>query len=381
MITQKTKNFSTATLAASLAIWGLIALGQVTPAFGQDAKPGAKASGKVSTKTRAAATDSSPFTADTPDQYTVVKGDTLWGIAGRFLKSPWRWPEVWQKNRDQIKNPHWIYPGQVIIIDKVHGTMRLGDGTSGPGGEPTVELHPSVRVEGNREAISSIPQNVIEPFLTRPLVVDDAMMRDAPRIIAAKGDRVVLARGDSAYIAGITDTTVRNYQIFRQGIPLKDPDTDDILGYQADYVGSGTITHEGTTATLLITSFSEEINLGDRLVPAVEPRLVNYMPHAPDAAVHGRIVNTYTQVGLAGRGMVVALNRGAADGLDVGTILAVQSKGRTVEDRTNGSLETRELPDERIGLIFVFRMFDHLSYALVMEAETGVERGDVFTQP
>lgn len=376
MITSKTKNFSTAAMAASLAIWGLIAAGQVLPAFAQDAKPAGKAKAAM-----AAAAKGSPFTTDAPDQYTVVKGDTLWGIAGRFLQSPWRWPEVWQKNKEQIKNPHWIYPGQVIIIDKVNGTMRLSGDTGGPGGEPTVTLHPSIRVESNRDAIASIPQNVIEPFLTRPLVVSDESMHDLPRIIASKGDRVVFVKGDSAYIAGITDTSVRNYQIFRPGIALKDPDTDKVLAYQADYLGSGTITHEGNTATLLITSFSEEINIGDRLVPAAEPRLINYMPHAPEGEIKGRIINTYTQVGLAGRGMVVALNRGSTDGLDVGTILAVQSKGRTVEDRTNGSTETRELPDERIGLLFVFRLFDHISYALVMSAETGVEPGDVFTQP
>lgn len=379
MITPKSKKFSTATLAASLAIWGLIACGQVSPAFSQDAKPGAKASTKAAGAAAKVGAADSTFTADAPDQYTVVKGDTLWGIAGRFLKSPWRWPEVWQKNKSQIKNPHWIYPGQVIVIDKVNGTMHLAG--EGPGGEPTVELHPTIRVESNNDAIPSIPQNVIEPFLTRPLVVSDESMKDMPRIVAAKGDRVVLARGDYAYVAGITDPAVRNYQIFRQGIALKDPDTGDILGYQADYLGSGTITHEGNTATMLITSFSEEINIGDRLVPAVEPRLINYMPHAPDKEIKGRIINTYTQVGLAGRGMVVSLNRGSADGLDIGTILAIQSKGRTITDRTNGSSETRELPDERIGLVFVFRLFDHISYALVMSAETGVEPGDVFTQP
>jgi hypothetical protein len=362
-------------LAATLAILGLLALAQVAPATAQTAKAGAAKKAPVGAP-------ATTFTADAPDQYTVVKGDTLWGIAGRFLTSPWRWPEVWQKNKDQIKNPHWIYPGQVIIIDKVNGTMHIaGEATNGPGGEPTVTLHPTIRVESEKDAIPSIPQNVIEPFLTRPLVIDDATMRDAPRIVASKGDRVVLARGDYAYVSGIVDPKEHHYQVFRPGVALKDPDTGDTLGYQADYLGTAEVTHEGATTTVLITSFTEEITTGDRLVAAVEPHLINYMPHPPETDVQGRVVNTYSQVGLAGRGMIVALNRGSKDGLDIGTVLAVRSKGRTITDRTNGSSETIDLPDERTGLVFVFRLFDHVSYALVLSSDEGVEPGDVVVKP
>ncbi len=370
MIKQKMKKFSTATLTALVAMCGLLLVVQATPAQAQatPAKPAAKPAAE------------GVFTANAPDQYTVVKGDTLWGIAGRFLTKPWRWPEIWQMNKSQIKDPHWIYPGQIIILDKVNGTMRLSESTPGKPGD-TVTLEPRVREESGRVAISSIPQNIIEPFLTRQLIAETADMIDYPRIIAAKGDRVVLGRGDTAYATGITDPSVQHYQIVRKGIALKDPDTHEILGYQADYLGSATVTRGGDPVTLQITKFSQEINVGDRLYPEEEPHLINYVPHAPDHPVAGRIINTYEQVGLAGRGMVVVLNRGNVDGLDIGTILSVQSSPRVIDDRTNGTPHDITLPSERLGLLFVFRIYEHVSYAMVLNAEMGIEPGDAFTQP
>jgi hypothetical protein len=353
-------------------MWGLMLLVQGRPAFAQDASSSPKRQ-----MARGHADDPSMvFTADAPDQHVVVKGDTLWGIAGKYLRKPWRWPEVWQMNRAQIKNPHWIYPGQIIILDKLHGTMHLAGAQGG-----TVVLEPSIRVESGRTAIPSIPQNVIEPFLREPLVVEEGEMHSAPRIVAAKGDRVVLARGDAAYVSGITDPNVKNYQIFRPGTPLKDPDTGDILGYQADYVGAAQIIRGGDPATILITSFAEDVNIGDRLVEAPPARLINYAPHAPDNPVTGKIINTYEGMGLAGRDMIVSINRGSGDGLDIGTVLAVQRASRTITDTTNGSSQDITLPAERNGLLFVFRLFNHVSYALVLNAEFGVEVGDQFTQP
>ena len=317
------------------------------------------------------------FTADAPDTYTIVRGDTLWDIAGRFLKKPWRWPEIWQVNRDQIRNPHWIYPGQTIVLDRVTGTMRLG-GAGGAGG--TVKLSPQVRIETDREAIPSIPQNIIEPFLTQPIVVDTATMRDAPRIVASK-ERVVLGRGDIAYVAGITDPSVASYQLFRPGRPLKDPDTGEVIAFQADYLGAAQVTRQGDPATVTITQSKLEIGVGDRLVPTVKTGIVNYMPHAPQTAVAGRIVAIYDGVAYAGKNMVVALNRGSADGLDTGTVLAIKTFGRTITDRTNGSRERITLPAERNGLMFVFRVFDHISYGLITSSVDPVQVGDVFTEP
>ena len=317
------------------------------------------------------------FVASAPDSYTVVRGDTLWGIAGRFLKQPWRWPDIWQKNRDQIRNPHWIYPGQTIILDRATGTMRLG---GGPNANGTVKLSPQVRVEAGRDAIPSIPPEAIEPYLTQPLVIESAEMLDAPRIVASK-ERVVLGAGDVAYVSGITDPTISIYQLYRPGRPLKDPDTGEVIAYQADYLGTARVTRPGNPATITITSSKMEVNVGDRLVAASKPVVINYMPHAPAVPVAGRIISTYSGVAYAGANMIVAVNRGAQEGLEVGTVLAIKSFGRTFVDRTNGSRETITLPEERKGLLFIFRVFNHVAYGLITSSSDTVEVGDSVTQP
>ena len=317
------------------------------------------------------------FVASAPDSYTVVRGDTLWGIAGRFLKQPWRWPEIWQMNREQIRNPHWIYPGQTIILDRATGTMRLG---GGPNANGTVKLSPQVRVATDRQAIPSISPEAIEPYLTQPLIVETRQMLDAPRIVAAK-ERVVLGAGDIAYVAGITDPSATVYQLFRPGRELKDPDSGAVIAYQADYLGTARVTRPGDPATITITSSKREVNAGDRLVAATKPVVINYMPHAPAGALRGRIVSTYADTRYAGINMVVAVNRGSADGLDVGTILAIKTYGRTIADRTNGRREDITLPEERKGLLFVFRVFDHIAYGLITSTTDSVEVGDSVTQP
>ena len=317
------------------------------------------------------------FVDSAPDTYTVVRGDTLWGIAGRFLKQPWRWPEIWQINRDQIRNPHWIYPGQTIVLDRATGTMRLGGGARSNG---TVKLSPQVRVETGKDAIPSIRPEAIEPYLTQPLIVESATMRDAPRIVAAR-ERVVLGAGDTAYVSGITDPSIALYQIFRPGRALKDPDTGEIVAYQADYLGTARVTRNGEPATITITTSKMEINAGDRLVAATKPAVINYMPHAPASPVGGRVISAYSGVAYAGTNMIVAVNRGSADGLDVGTVLAIKSFGRTIVDRTNGSRATITLPEERKGLLFVFRVFNRVAYGLITSSSEPVEVGDAVTQP
>ncbi len=317
------------------------------------------------------------FVANAPDTYTVVRGDTLWGIAGRFLRQPWRWPEIWQINRDQIRNPHWIYPGQVIVLDKITGTMRLG---TGPNANGTVKLSPQVRVQPGQDAIPSIPAEAIEPYLTQPLIVESATMLDAPRVVASK-ERVVLGTGDIAYVAGITDPAIRSYQLFRPGRALKDPDTGTVIAYQADYLGTVEVTRPGNPATVTITTSKMEVNAGDRLVAAAKTGPLTYMPHAPQAPVSGRVVATYSGVAYAGTNMVVAINRGSAEGLDVGTVLAIKTFGRTIVDRTNGVRESITLPEERKGLLFVFRVFNHIAYGLITSSSEPVEVGDTVTQP
>lgn len=337
--------------------------------------PTASPSAPASSARPAGSTD--VFVESAPDTYTVVKGDTLWGIAGRFLKQPWRWPQIWQVNRDQIRNPHWIYPGQVIVIDRATGTMRL---QGGAGANGTVKLSPQIRSEQASTAIPSIPAEVIEPYLTQPLVVESRTMREAPRIVASK-ERVVLGAGDTVYVSGITDPEVVNYQVFRPGKPLIDPDTKDVIAYQADYLGTATVVRQGSPATLTITTSKQEMNAGDRLVPATKPGVINYMPHAPEKPVAGRIIGAYSGVAYAGPNMIVSINRGSAQGMDIGTVLAIRSFGRTITDRTNGSRERITLPEERKGLLFVFRVFDQVSYGLITSSNGTVEVGDSVTQP
>lgn len=317
------------------------------------------------------------FVANAPDTYTVVRGDTLWGIAGRFLKQPWRWPQIWQMNRDQIRNPHWIYPGQVIVLDRTTGTMRL---SRGPNANGTVKLSPQVRVEQSRQAIPSIPSDAIEPYLTQPLIVETSTMLDAPRIVASK-ERVILGAGDIAYVAGITDPSVTTYQVFRPGRALKDPDTGEVIAYQADYLGTANVTRPGNPATIVITTSKMEMGAGDRLVPAVKAGVINYVPHAPARPVTGRIIATYSGVAYAGANMVVAINRGAADGLDIGAVLAIKTYGRTIIDKTNGKRESITLPEEHKGLLFVFRVFNRVAYGLITSSTGPVEVGDTVTQP
>lgn len=365
------KKCSTATLAALTVIWGLMLATQGETASAQTMK--APAPPQASTKSQ----NSDVFVPDAPDKHVVVKGDTLWGIASKYLKSPWRWPEVWRMNRQQIKNPHWIYPGQVILLDKSAGTMSIQG--SGPGG--TVTLEPTIRIEQGKGAIPSIPQDVIEPFLVKPILVENDQLEAAPRVVASKGDRIAMVRGDTIYVAGIKEANSDTFNIYRPGRPVKDPETGDLLGYQADYVGSAKVVKAGDPATAVITSFSEEISVGDRLVEATRPELVNYAPHSPEQMVKGHVIMTYDDVGLAGREMVVVLNRGSADGLDIGAVLVASTAGRKIVDTTNGSRETIQLPDENAGLMFVFRVFDHVSYALVLNSEPGIEAGDAFASP
>jgi nucleoid-associated protein YgaU len=210
-----------------------------------------------------------------PDSYVVVKGDTLWGISGKFLKDAWRWPEIWKMNQEQIKNPHWIYPGDLIVLDMSGGDPRLrvvgrngGDGTAnggsgrttsgaagsaagGSGGTDVVKLSPRIRSEAtSTDAIASIPASVIEPFLTQPLIIESNGLDKAPRVVATEESRVFLGAGNLAYVSGIGDNQDASWQFFRPGKPLVDPDTQKTLGYEALFLGTGRVEKSGDPATV-----------------------------------------------------------------------------------------------------------------------------------
>jgi hypothetical protein len=318
-----------------------------------------------------------------PDRYVVVPGDTLWSIAARFLKDPWRWPQVWKLNRDDIKNPHQIFPGDVIVLVRSapEPELKMGD---------TVRLSPRVRIEDtSKQAIPSIPPRVIEPFLTRPLVIEPDGLNKAPRIIAAQADRVYLGSGDVAYVSGIGEANIDSlWQIYRPGKPLIDPESQKTLGYEAIFLGDAKVVKTGDPATIQIFASQREIGKGDRLIAAGPLTLNSYAPHAPAVPVQGRVIATREGLRETGTQGVVTLSQGKSDGLEPGHVLALLRLGRNNLERTPSGkwfgadkVETTKLPDERYGLVFVFRVFDRVSYALVMSASRPVLIGDVVTTP
>lgn len=323
-----------------------------------------------------------------PDRYTVVKGDTLWDISGRFLSKPWRWPEIWELNREQIRNPHLIYPGDIVVLDRSGASPQLrlsrlvGSGGSGadPSGLPVERRQPQTRVEMlERDPVPTIDSTAIEPFLNRPLIVGEKELAANPRIVATQDGRVYLGRGDLAYARGIADDTVREWHIYRQAKPLLDPDTRKPIAWEALFVGSARLEKTGDPATLRITSMTEEIGVGDRLMPSEPPKTFSYVPRPPAGEVDGRILAVYRGVTQIGRNNVVAVNAGGGAGVEPGNVLAIHQRGRLVVDR-----ETKEqlrLPDEAVGHLLVFRVFDNISYGLVMDASQSITVGDVVTNP
>ncbi len=315
-----------------------------------------------------------------PDRYVVVKGDTLWGIAGKFLKQPWHWPEIWKMNKQQIKNPHWIYPGDTVVLDMSGGSpeLRLIKGLE------TIKLSPRVRVEPTETSgIPSIPQAEIGPFLSKPLVITEGELEKAPYIIGTEEGRVILGAGNSAYVQSIMKGGALNWQIYRPGKALVDPDSNETLGYEAIYLGDARITRFGAPATINITQSTQEINVGDRLVAMKGDAAISYVPHAPDKPIFGRIISAYGGVAEVGKGSIVTLNKGRRDGLEVGHVLAIYRHGRSIARGAHDdtSPEIVKLPDERYGLVFVFRVFEKVSYALVMQSERPVQLLDDVRTP
>jgi hypothetical protein len=345
------------------------------------------------------------FKQDAPDRYVVVRGDTLWGISERFTDSPWRWPEIWNFNRDQIRNPHWIYPGDVIVLDRASGTLSIAgrDGAPGAGTDAsapgrsglegggtvgTVKLSPRVRAESTaKDAIPSIPPNIIEPFLSRPLVIEPDGLDNAPTIIATEEDRVIIEAGNRAYVRGFGNSNEENWFVYRRGKALVDPDTNITLGYEAIYLGTARVTRAGDPATVQLTTVTQEVGKGDKLLPAGVPEVPKYAPHAPSIFMQGRVIGIYGGLGKIGEGgpqSVVTLNRGRADGVEVGHVFALYRPGPVIADAssvTGAGPATFKLPDERYGLAFVFRIYDRVSYALVMRVSRPVNALDVIQTP
>lgn len=313
---------------------------------------------------------------DAPDRHIVVPGDTLWGIAAEFLKDPYRWPELWKMNDAQLKSPHRIYPGQVLILDRSGAEPQMKIGT-------LVKLEPQVRVEMATKEIPAIPPQAIEPFLSQPLVIETNEFEKAPRIVATQENRVFTGPGDIIYAAG-ADDKVQQWNIYRPGRPLIDPESRDTLGIEAVYLGNArTAGKSGEVTPLEVTFLKQEIGRGDYLIPASRPEVLSYIPRPPATDIDGRVLALYGGVGEGGRYSIISLSRGKRDGLEMGHVLALYRSGITVTNRFDDSRAkvSHTLPDERFGLVFVFRVFERASYALVLEASRPVMQGDRVRKP
>jgi hypothetical protein len=334
----------------------------------------------------------SELAPNAPDSYTVKRGDTLWAISKVFLKSPWRWPELWGMNLDQIRNPHLIYPGQLLVLEKIDGMARLKLGQSvGDGG--TLKLSPTIRSDSSESgAIASVPMNLIAPFLNDALVFETNEMLSAPRIAATQEDHVVLGRGDLAYVLGDVGKT-RSWQIFRAPKALVDPETKQIIGYEARYVGSAEHVADGESrpgaegtklevpATFRITSVREDAGVGDRLAPATVRDFAPFVPHSPPAGTTGTVISLYGDALSAGSNQIVAVNRGAQDGIERGNVLGLWHEGAVKQDASVEHGAKLKIPDRRIGTLFVFRVFHRVSYALVLDATEPTVPGDRMSAP
>jgi hypothetical protein len=333
----------------------------------------------VADKVAQAGVPLSELAPDAPDSYTIVRGDTLWDISSKFLKSPWRWPELWGMNKNQIRNPHLIYPGQILFLEKIgdRAQLRVGEPVDG-----VVRLSPHVRTEDLLSAIPSIPASAIEPFLSKPLIVEEDGLNAAPRVVATQEGRVFTGVGDTVYVRGIDSASkIGSYQFYRPGRALRDPDTNAIVAYEAVYLGVGVETRPGDPATFRLTEAREEIGVGDRLVAAVKTESVNYVPRAADKDIDGRVLSIYGGgVNQAATNMVVSLNRGTAQGVEPGQVFRLYRYGSVITDTTSTVRdEMVKLPDEPTGYLFVFRVFNNISYGLILNATNTVTVGDRFS--
>ena len=307
-----------------------------------------------------------------PDRHIVVQGDTLWSIAAKFLKDPYRWAELWKLNADEIKNPQRIYPGQVISLDKSAGQPRLK--------LSTINVPRREYVESLVKEIPAIEPQVIEPFLSEPRVLEAGGFDNAPRIVAIEGGRVLSGAGDTIYTTEVKEQH-KLWQIFRPGKTLVDPETGDTLGVEAVFLGNARQTGAGVPASFRIGISRMEILINDRLMPAPRPDVPSYIPRPPASKIAGKILSIYAGVNFGGPQQIVTVNRGKNDGLEPGHVLAADVAGLNVPNRFEGTRTDYKLPDSRNGLLYIFRTYDRISYALVMNAVQPISVGDTVHTP
>ncbi|MGK0297452.1 MAG: hypothetical protein ACI9XC_001055 [Gammaproteobacteria bacterium] len=336
---------------------------------------------------------------DHPDQYTVQEGDTLWDISGEFLVDPWRWPEIWQVN-SQINDPHLIYPGDVIRLSYDGESPILTVNRASNGGR-FVKLSPSIRENERDRAIYTIPIDVIRQFLTRPLTIGENEMDDWPYIVSSYEQHLVASPGVEIYVRGLDASSIsKKYAIYRKGPEYisKSGGSTKTLGYEAMFIGEAQITAYGDPSTAMITSAVKEAMIGDRLIEQTDDEIfTNFIPSSPDSTIIGSIISAEGVLTEIGQYQVIVLDKGSADGVEVSNVFGVFQKGSLVNDKVMNTAKSPDdsdlidylgksksrgvpitLPEVRAGVILVFRTFEQVSYALVMEALTPIHINDSF---
>ena len=315
----------------------------------------------------------SPLAGDYPDQYVVKVGDTLWDIAGTFLRDPWFWPEIWYIN-PEVENPHLIYPGDVLALVYIDGQPRITNvrGSS-------YRLSPQARVTPLTEAITSVPYDSVAAFLSSGVVLEKDEIDDLPYLLSTRGDHLIAAAGNEVYIRGTDDRPGSRYNVVQVGEPLIDPDNNNLVGYQGNLIAEGTLRRGGDPSTMALIKSTQEAKQGDVLVPVSVDVPLNFFPQAPSTDINGQIIAVVGGVTQIGQYQVVVMNRGTSDGLAVGDVLTVFQKGEEISDRVKGGKV--KLPDEAAGTVMVFKVYDEIGYGLVMEATQALHIEDFVRNP
>jgi hypothetical protein len=332
-----------------------------------------------------------------PERYTVQRGDTLWDISGMFLRDPWYWPEIWYVN-PQVENPHLIYPGDILTLVYVDGQPRLQlqRGSAGMQRSGDERLSPRIREEDLPEAIDTIPFEVISAFLSKGAVLTEDQINELPYIVAIRENHLTAAAGNDVYVRGSV-TEDSGYSVVHIGEQLVDPDDETVVGYEGIFVGEGTLRRGGDPSTLRLNRTSREALQGDRLLTLEFDVPLNFYPRAPGQPMDGSIIHVVDGISRIGQYQVVVLNRGDRDGLEPGHVLTVMRQGEVVTDNQgsrgyrdftsranqNNSLfgEKVQLPAEPAGTVMVFKTYDRISYALVMEADMSIRVLDGVINP
>ena len=318
-----------------------------------------------------------PLNPQHPERYVVKRGDTLWDISAMFLRDPWYWPEIWQVN-PQVANPHLIYPGDVLVLVYIDGQPRIMlERRAETGGAE--RLQPQIRSQDLDDAIKTIPIDVIGPFLSKGSVLSRDEIDRLPHVMAIRDGHLVAGAGMDVYVRGNLGGVDAGYSVLRIGDALIDPDDNQLVGYEGIFVGEGVIRSSGDPSTLTLVKTQREALVGDRLIEQDFEIPLNFIPRAPESDIGGRIIHVIDGVAIIGQYQVVVLNRGASHGLDVGHVMTVWQAGQVVKDRV--ARDEVLLPDEMAGTLMIFKTYDRISYALIMEATSEIHILDKFKTP